>query len=136
MITGSAKKQSAAGDYPAALRINGYTVTRWAEAVRIKPALEEFARRTDGAIMVAHNVAFDSGFLEAYMSAYAIPSSMHYHRLDTVSMAFAHLHSAPEVLRFSLAELAKHFNIHTDGAHSALPDARTCFELFKKLMEI
>lgn len=121
---------------PAALRINGYTVSRWRDAVRIKPALEEFARRTDGAIMVAHNVAFDSGFLEAYMSAYCIPSSMHYHRLDTVSMAFARLHSTPEVLRFSLAELAKYFGIETEGAHSALPDARTCFLLFKRLIEM
>ena len=116
---------------PAALRVNGYTVTRWADAIRIKPALEEFARRTNGAIMVAHNVAFDAGFLETYLSAYAISSSMHYHRLDTVSMAFAKLHSDPKVLRYSLAELAKHFGIKTDGAHSALPDARTCFELFK-----
>jgi DNA polymerase-3 subunit epsilon len=120
---------------PAALRINGYTVTRWNDAIRIKPALEEFARRTEKAIMVSHNVAFDAGFLEAYMSSYCIPSSMHYHRLDTVSMAFAKLHSDPAVLRFSLAELAKHFGITTDGAHSALPDARTCFEIFKRLIE-
>ena len=121
---------------PAALRINGYTVTRWSDAVRIKPALEEFARRTNGAIMVSHNVAFDAGFLETYMSAYAIASSMHYHRLDTVSMAFAKLHSDPEVLRYSLAELSKHFGISTDDLHSALPDARACFLLFKRLIEL
>lgn len=121
---------------PAALRINGYTVTRWKDAVRIKPALEEFARRTDGAIMVSHNVAFDAGFLEKYMSDYAIPSSMHYHRLDTVSMALAKLHSHPDVLRYSLAELCKYFDIPRDELHSALPDARACFELFKRLIEM
>ena len=121
---------------PAALRINGYTVTGWSGAIGIRPALEEFARRTDRAIMVAHNVAFDSGFLETYMSKYSIPSSMHYHRLDTVSMAFAKLHSNPDVLRFSLAELSKYFGIDTGGLHSALPDARACFELFKRLIEM
>ena len=42
---------------------------------------------------------------------------MHYHRLDTVSMAFAKLHSTPEVLRYSLAELSKHFGIESDDLH-------------------
>jgi len=121
---------------PAALRINGYTVMRWNGAVRIKDALEEFARRTEGAIMVAHNVAFDSGFLEKYMSDYCIPISMHYHRLDTVSMAVARLHSDPTVMRYSLAELSKHFGIPHHDLHSALPDARACFELFKRLVEM
>lgn len=119
---------------PAALRVNGYTVTHWKDAIRIKDALQEFARRTDGAIMVSHNVAFDAGFLEKYMSDYCISSSMHYHRLDTVSMAVARLHSDPSVVRYSLAELCKHFGIPHHDLHSALPDARACFEVFKRLI--
>ncbi len=119
---------------PASLRIAGYTVTGWTGATTIVAALQEFAQKTDGAIMVAHNVAFDAGFLDTAMARYEIKNTMHYHRLDTVSMAYAVLHSTPDVGRYSLAELCKYFGIENKNAHSALADARADFELFKKLM--
>ncbi len=120
---------------PASLRVNGYTVTGWNNAMEVGEALEQFTRRTEGAIMVAHNVAFDAGFIETYLAVHSLPNKMHYHRLDTVSMAYAKLHDT-DVTRYSLAELCKHFGIENTRAHSALADARACFELFKKLMEL
>ena len=121
---------------PASLRINGYTVTGWKDAVALKEALEIFSKKTEGAIMVAHNVAFDAAFLDNALAKHGIPHTMHYHRLDTVSMAYAVLHNTPDVNRYSLAELCKHFGIVHDHAHSALADARADFELFKKLMAL
>ncbi|MBP6884240.1 MAG: 3'-5' exonuclease [Candidatus Pacebacteria bacterium] len=121
---------------PASLRVNGYTVTGWKDAVRLEEALREFSEKTAGAIMVAHNVAFDAGFLDSAFSAFGIQNKMHYHRLDTVSMAYAKLHSTPLVTRFSLAELCKHFGIVNENAHSALADTKADFELFKKLMQL
>ena len=118
------------------LRINGYNVTDWKNAISVAQALKEFSEKTAGAIMVAHNVAFDAGFLDTYFAIYGIPNKMHYHRLDTVSMAYAKLHSAPDVTRYSLAELCKYFGIVNASAHSALADARADFELFKKLMAL
>ena len=120
----------------ASLRINGYTVTGWEGATTIKNALDEFSEKTDGAIMVAHNVAFDTGFIDTNFAKYGIPNKMHFHRLDTVSMAYAVLHDTPDVARYSLAELCKHFGIVNESAHSALSDARADFELFKKLMAL
>ena len=119
---------------PASLRVNGYTVTGWKNAIAIKEALQKCSEKTDGAIMVAHNVAFDAGFLDNALAAHGIPNKMHYHRLDTVSMAYAVLHNTPDVARYSLAELGKHFGIVNENAHSALADARADFELFKRLM--
>ncbi len=121
---------------PASLRVANYTVTGWTDAISIKEALQIFSERTDGAIMVAHNVAFDAGFIDTALAEQSLPNKMHYHRLDTVSMAYAKLHSTPDVGRYSLAELCKHFGIVNESAHSALSDARACFELFKKLMEL
>jgi DNA polymerase III alpha subunit (gram-positive type) len=121
---------------PASLRVTGYTVTGWTGATTIASALEDFAKKTDGAIMVAHNVAFDAGFLDTALARHGIQNTMHYHRLDTVSMAYAVLHSTPDVGRYSLAELCKYFGIENKNAHSALADARADFELFKKLMEL
>ena len=120
---------------PASLRVNGYSATGWANATPIRDALEEFSKHVEGAIMVAHNVAFDAGFIDTYLAVHQMPNKMHYHRLDTVSMAYAKLHDSG-VTRYSLGELCKHFGIVNEHAHTALSDARACFELFKKLMEL
>ena len=120
---------------PASLRVNGYSATGWEQSASIAEALTEFSKRTEGAIMVAHNVAFDAGFIDTYLAHHKMKNMMHYHRLDTVSMAYAKLHDT-DVTRYSLGELCKYFHIDNEHAHSALSDARACFELFKKLMEI
>lgn len=119
---------------PDSLRIANYTVTAWGDAIFAKEAFAEFAEKTKDAIMVAHNVAFDAGFIDASLARHGLINSMHYHRLDTVSMAYAVLHDTPDVDRYSLAELCKHFGVVNNNAHSALADARADFELFKKLM--
>ena len=121
---------------PVALRINGYIASDWKESVTLQHALNEFIEKTDGAIMVAHNVAFDSEFINAKLFDFNIQNKMHYHRLDTVSFAFGKLYSAPEVGRYSLGELCKYFGIVNEHAHSALSDAQADFELFKKLMNL
>ncbi len=121
---------------PTSLRISGYSPTEWKNSLLADAALREFSEKTDGAIMVAHNVAFDYEFLNHALAVRDIPNKMHYHRLDTVSMAYAKLHDTPDADRYSLGELCKHFGIVNDNPHSALADARACFELFKKLMEL
>lgn len=117
-----------------ALKINGYTKEDWKDAIDIKEALKQFSQKTEGAIMVSHNVASDAGFLDTYFDMYKIENKMHYHRLDTVSMAFVILKNNDEVIRYSLGELCKYFGIVNEKAHSALADARADFELFKKLI--
>ncbi len=116
------------------LKISGYTATLWKEAISIQEALIEFAKKTEGAIMVAHNVAFDAGFLDTHLALHEIQNLMHYHRLDTVSMAYAKLHNDPLVARYSLNELCKYFGIVNENPHTAPADVRADFELFKKLI--
>ena len=121
---------------PVALRINGYVASEWTESIPLEQALTEFSEKTAGAIMVAHNVAFDAEFLDEKFAKFGIKNMMHYHRLDTLSLAFGILHSAPDIGRYSLGELCKYFGIINERAHSALSDARADFELFKKLMDL
>jgi DNA polymerase III alpha subunit (gram-positive type) len=120
---------------PVALKINGYIPSEWQDSIPLAQALKEFIEKTENAIMVAHNVAFDSEFINAKLFDLKIQNKMHYHRLDTVSFAFGKLYSAPEVGRYSLGELCKYFGIINTKAHSALSDAQADFELFKKLMD-
>ena len=86
--------------------------------------------------MIGHNVAFDSGFLEYASSEAGIANTMHYHKLDTVSISWAKLHKDPDVEHFSLRELCVRFGIKNERAHTALSDARATFELYKKLMSL
>lgn len=121
---------------PTALRINKYDESAWAFAYDLEEVMPIIAKKTAGAIMVAHNVAFDYGFLEKAFRDTDVEDKMHYHKLDTISMAYAKLHKRDDIDRFSLSKLSEYFGVENTGAHTALPDARATFELYKKLMEI
>lgn len=121
---------------PVSLKVNRYNSENWADAQTLPEAMEVFAGKVKGAIMVGHNVAFDAGFLEYAFNKIGIVNTLHYHRLDTVSVAWAKLHREPDLEHFSLRELCLRFGIEQGEAHRALPDARATYELYKKLMEL
>lgn len=119
-----------------ALKVNHYNEEDWAGGVPLKEAIQIFSKKVKGCIMVGHNVAFDAGFLEYAFNKTDIGNTMHYHRLDTVSMAWAKFHKDKDFEHFSLRELCMRFDIKNERAHNALSDARATYELYKKLMEL
>ena len=119
-----------------ALKINGYNEGDWKEALNLKDAMNIFAEKTKDTIMVAHNVAFDCCFLAKAFSVTGIANKMHFHKLDTISIAFAKLHLNESVDRYSLQFLCDHFGIENKNAHTALSDCRATLELYKKLIQI
>ncbi len=121
---------------PVALKINHYNEKDWEKAISLKKAMKILSEKTKECIMVGHNVAFDAGFLEHAFNKVKIANTMHYHKLDTISVAWAKLHRDPDLEHFSLRELCLRFNIENKKAHTALSDARATFELYKKLMEL
>ena len=121
---------------PQALRINGYDETQWLFGYTLEEAIKLFAKKTEGAVMVAHNITFDYGFIEQAFQQTGIPNSMHYHRLDTISVAFAKLHGQEDINKFSLRALCEYYGIENKRAHSAFSDAFATYELFKKLMDL
>lgn len=121
---------------PVALRVNHFNEEDWAGAVSLKDALLKLRDKTKDAIMVGQNVAFDSSFLDYAFTELGIKNEMHYHKLDTMSLAWAKLHRDETVNRFSLREMCERFDIKNERAHSALSDARATYELYKKLMEL
>ncbi|KKQ35313.1 MAG: Exonuclease RNase T and DNA polymerase III [Candidatus Nomurabacteria bacterium GW2011_GWB1_37_5] len=118
---------------PVALRINGYDPAAWVFAYDLKQAMEVFGKKTADAIMIGHNVCFDYGFVDKAFKKSGVENKMHYHKLDTISIAFAKLHNG-EADKFSLNYLCNFFKVENKKAHSALSDARATYEIYKKLM--
>jgi len=121
---------------PVALRVNGYDPADWLFAVSIEDALKTFADKTSGAVFVAHNATFDYGFIEANLRRHGIENKMHYHKLDTISVAFGVLHHNDDISKLSLRALCEKYGIENKRAHSAFADAYATYELFKKLLTL
>ena len=121
---------------PVALKVNHYNEKNWEDAYDLKEAIKILSKKVKDCIMVGHNVAFDAGFLEYAFNKNGIKNSLHYHKLDTISIAWAKLHRNKDFEHFSLRELCLYFNIKNEHAHTALSDARATFELYKQLMTI
>ena len=121
---------------PQALRVNGYDPSQWVFAMSLEEAMKAFAEKTKDAIFVAHNVAFDLSFIDHAFKTTGVENKMFYPKLDTISMAFAKLHTNPKVEKFRLQKLCEHFGIQNEKAHTALADARATFEVYEKLMNL
>ena len=121
---------------PTSMKINHYNDADWVDAVSLKEGIKILANKTKEAIMVGQNVAFDSGFLEHAFAKTHIKNTMHYHKLDTISIAWAKFHNDITFDHFSLREMCIRFGIVNEHAHTALSDARATYELYKKLLEL
>ena len=119
-----------------ALKVNRYDEALWANAHTLPRAMKILSKKLKDFIMVGHNVAFDAGFLEHAFTETEVENTMHYHKLDTISIAWAKLHREPDFDHFSLRELCVRFGIKNARSHTALSDARATFELYKKLMSL
>ena len=117
-----------------ALRVNGYNEVDWMFASNLKPVMEEFAKKTQSAIFVSHNVVFDYAFVMKAFEKTGVESLMHYGKLDTISMALARLYDAPQADKFSLRALCELLKVDNTKAHTALADTRALFECYKKMM--
>src|SRR5688572_23974786 len=72
---------------PVSLKISHYDEKKWKSAYTLEEAMKILADKVKDSIMVGHNVAFDSGFLEAAFGKTGVLNTLHYHKLDTISIA-------------------------------------------------
>lgn len=121
---------------PQALKVNGYDEGQWLFASSLKDVMKVFAEKTKDAIFVAHNLTFDYSFIEDAFKKTGVENQMFYPKLDTISMAYAKLHTNQKVEKFRLQKLCEYFGIQNNKAHTALSDAIALFEVYKKLMNL
>lgn len=79
-----------------------------------------------GRVIVAHNAAFDLGFLRAELDRCGA-ASPDCDVADSLGLARA---AFPSFMRFNLGMLAYRLGIDTGSSHRALDDARTCMRIF------
>jgi len=110
--------------------ITNRLVARAPTLAQVLPGYLEFAR---GAVWVAHNATFDTGFLRRACSehGYEWPKPV---VLDTVALARC-IMLRDEVPNHRLATLAAHFRATTTPTHRALDDARATVDVLHGLIE-
>ncbi|MGP1348992.1 MAG: PolC-type DNA polymerase III [Stomatobaculum sp.] len=95
----------------------------------IEEVLPEFLKFCDGSAVVAHNAAFDTGFIREKASLLGI--EYHPTILDTVSLAHILL---PRLNRYKLDTVARELGVSLENHHRAVDDAGCTAEIFVRFV--
>ena len=101
-----------------------------ADAPKIGEALPEFFEFCKGAVLVAHNAKFDTGFIKEKAKKCGIDYT--FGHLDTLMLAKC---LYPDLSNFRLNTLTKHLNVVLENHHRAVDDAKATADIFVKMLE-
>lgn len=119
---------------PKAAAVNGYNEEEWKDAPDIIPVLMEFIQKTEGCIMMAYNISFDSQFIEHYLSKHEMKHKMSYQKMCLMSMAFAKIDHS-KLFSWSLKTVATYLEVPREPKiHRALEGVRCEYGVYCKLM--
>ena len=113
----------------AASRVNGITDEMLVGKPRIYEVLDAFAEFCGNQVLVAHNAAFDAGFLTADIRKHETRAPRGV-ILDTLSLAKK---VYPGLANYKLGTLVQHLAIPATSFHRAEEDASYCGHLFRKM---
>lgn len=112
-----------------ATKVNGITDEMVRNQISDEHGINHLLEMIDhDSYIVAHNVKFDMGFVNAYLQRRGndpLSNSL----VDTVRLARK---AFPGKRKYSLGIIAKELGIEVKDAHRAEDDTRVCFELYKK----
>ncbi len=109
--------------------LTGITDEMVLDAPMIETVLPEFLEFCKGSILVAHNAAFDVGFISKKAEFMGIETD--FTVIDTVGMARCLL---PELNKFKLNIVAKELGISLENHHRAVDDAGATAEIFVRFI--
>lgn len=116
---------------PFVTNLTGITNADVLEAPTFKEKAQEIISIFEGSYLVAHNVPFDFGFLNAELEINGF-QKLNNPVIDTVELSRILFPQAPS---FKLGQLAEHLQIIHDEPHRALSDAYVTARLFLKLKQ-
>lgn len=115
-----------------ALKINGYSDEKWADAIPQTTAAQRIAEFCRDATMVAHNAPFDRSFIMAMLKKRLgnfADRAMPYHGIDTVGLAYVQL--VPKGLqRLNLEALCDFLGVTNEAPHTAAGDVEACYRCY------
>jgi DNA polymerase-3 subunit epsilon len=112
--------------------LTGITDSMLVPAPRVAEVLPALLEFIGGAVLVGHNLRFDTAFLDAALVRHGY-APLANRRVDTLSLARRLLRD--EVLNHKLGTLARHFGTAAEPSHRALDDASATAEVLHALIE-
>ena len=112
------------------VELTGITDSMVADAPKIEEILGEFFEFCKDCILVAHNAAFDIGFIKKAAERHNFEFNFCY--LDTLMLARC---MYPELPNFKLDTLTKHLHVILENHHRAVDDAKATADVFVKMIE-
>lgn len=109
--------------------IHGITAGMIADAPTFYETVGGLLEILDGAVLVAHNAAFDTRFLKAELSRCGIPN-LEIESLCTLKLMYSGFPRGPR----RLADCCEFFGIEVGNAHCALDDARMASKLLHAVL--
>ncbi|HIR36052.1 MAG TPA: PolC-type DNA polymerase III [Candidatus Faecimorpha stercoravium] len=100
------------------------------DAPSIEEALPQFLQFCEGAVWVAHNAGFDSGFIETKARDLGL-GDLSFTVVDTLALARG-LYN--QLKRYTLDAVCKHLGISLENHHRAVDDAGATAEIFKRCL--
>ena len=101
------------------------------DADTIDKVLPRFFEFCKDAMLVAHNATFDTTFIK--VNAHNLGMEYDFTALDTMTLAYIFL---PELGRYNLDRLTKHFGLTNAHHHRACDDAEVTSEIFVRLLKM
>ncbi len=100
-----------------------------ADAPKIEEALVKFFEFSKGAVLVAHNAKFDTGFIKEKAKKCGL--EYNFGHLDTLMLAKC---LYPDLANYRLNTLTKHLNVVLENHHRAVDDAKATADIFVKML--
>ncbi|MGB3682544.1 MAG: exonuclease domain-containing protein, partial [Rubrobacteraceae bacterium] len=113
---------------PFVVRLTGITDSMVADAPPVGEVMPGFEEFVEGAVLVGHNVQFDTSFVTAARGE-PLPNPV----LDTLKLART---LVPGLKRYRLSSLAAHFGVRQVPNHRALSDAAATAEVLIRLLKL
>lgn len=111
-------------------KLTGINDSMVIDAETIEIVLPKFIDFCEGAVLVAHNADFDSGFIKT-KAKQIMGVDKKYTVVDTVALARALL---PQLNRYKLDTVAKAVGVSLENHHRAVDDAECCAGIFLRFM--
>ena len=110
--------------------LTGITNEMVEDAPKLEEALRDFMKFAEGAVLVAHNADFDTGFIAEKCKVVGL--EYNHAKIDTLMLSRVLL---TNLKRFTLDKVCKELNVTLSGHHRAVNDAAATAEIFIQFID-